>query len=133
MQKTISELVGEAKMNIENLSPEQVQRELVGGAVLVDIREADELKQRGTIEGSIHVPRGVLEFSADPSSPSYKNVFNKNKKIILHCASGGRSALGVESLKQLGYTNVAHLDGGFNGWEKSGRKVIKKKSFFGWL
>lgn len=59
----------------------------------------------------------MLEFYADPSLPYHKPEFDKNKRIILYCASGGRSALAVQTLKEMGYTNVAHIDGGFKAWQ----------------
>lgn len=120
--KSATDLVKEAKLNIENLSPNQVGEELSGGNVtLIDIRESEELKQNGRIAGSIHAPRGMLEFYADPSLPYHKPEFDKNKRIILHCASGGRSALAVATLKQMGYENIAHLDGGIKAWKDSGK------------
>ena len=124
--KSATDLVKEAKTNIENLSPDQVSEELSkGDVVLIDIRESEELKQNGRIAGSVHAPRGMLEFYADPSLPYYKPEFNKNKRIILHCASGGRSALATVTLKQMGYENIAHLDGGLKAWKDSGKQVIE--------
>ena len=121
MSKKASELVAEAKAKIDNLDPDTVERELASGdAVLVDIREAEEL-QGGRIEGSVHVPRGMLEFRADPSSPYHQEPLDPSKRVILHCASGGRSALAAATLKEMGYQNVAHLDGGFNGWKEAGK------------
>lgn len=122
--KSAMELVKEAKQQIDNLSPQQVQEELSNGnATLIDIREADELKQNGKIPGSTHAPRGMLEFYADSSLPYHKPEFDKNKRIILHCASGGRSALAAATLKQMGYENVAHLDGGLKAWKEAGMEV----------
>lgn len=124
--KSATDLVKEAKLNIENLSPNQVGEELSGGNVtLIDIRESEELKQNGRIAGSIHAPRGMLEFYADPSLPYHKPEFDKNKRIILHCASGGRSALAVATLKQMGYENIAHLDGGIKAWKDSGKEIVE--------
>lgn len=123
--KSATELVKEAKSKIENFSPDQVENELSKGAILIDIRESEELKQNGRITGSVHAPRGMLEFYADPSMPYYKPEFDKNKRIILHCASGGRSALAVITLKQMGYENVAHLDGGLKAWKDSGKQVVE--------
>jgi len=121
MGKSASELVKEAKATIENLTPQEVASELSSGnALLIDIRESEELKQTGKIAKSIHAPRGMLEFYADPTLPYYKPAFDQSKRIILHCASGGRSALAVQTLKQMGYTNVAHLDGGINAWKNAG-------------
>ena len=123
-QRSAADMVKEAKQHIENLSPEQVKQELENGnATLIDIRERDELEQSGKIAGSVHAPRGMIEFYADDSLPYHKPEFQKDKRLILHCASGGRSALAANTLKQMGYSNVAHLDGGFKGWKESGMPV----------
>jgi rhodanese-related sulfurtransferase len=123
--KSATDLVTEAKQQIENLSPDQVKEELSKGkATLIDIRESEELKQNGRIEGAAHAPRGMLEFYADETLPYHRPEFDKNKRIILHCAAGGRSALAAATLKQMGYTNVAHMDGGFKAWKESGKPVI---------
>lgn len=126
MAKSATDLVKEAKSQVLNLTPEEVHAELEkGNTVLVDIREGDELKQNGRIEGSVHASRGMLEFYADPALPYHKPEFDKNKRIILHCASGGRSALAAVTLKQMGYENVAHLEGGFKAWKESGKPVTE--------
>ena len=120
-KKTATDLVKEAKQQIENLTPEQVKEELENGnATLIDIRESEELKQNGKIENSVHAPRGMLEFYADTSLPYHKQEFEKDNRIILYCASGGRSALATTTLKQMGYKNIAHLDGGFKAWKEAG-------------
>ena len=119
--KSATDLVKEAKQQIENLTPTEVKQELSkGNATLIDIRESEELKENGKIPGSVHAPRGMLEFYADASLPYHRPEFDKNKKIILHCASGGRSALAAATLKQMGYENVAHLDGGIKAWKEAG-------------
>jgi len=123
--KTATDLVKEAKQKVENLSPQQVQDELSKGNVnLIDIRESDELTQNGKIPSSVHAPRGMLEFYADSNLPYYRPEFDKNKRIILHCASGGRSALAAQTLKEMGYQNVAHLDGGLKAWKEAGMPVV---------
>lgn len=124
--KSATDLVKEAKQQIENLSTDQLNEELSKGNVtLIDIRESEELKQNGRIAGAVHAPRGMLEFYADSSLPYHKPEFDKNKRIILHCASGGRSALAAATLKQMGYENIAHLDGGLKAWKDSGKSVIE--------
>ena len=123
--KTATDLVKEAKLKIEGLSPEQVSDELLDkNTVLIDIRESEELKQNGKISGSVHAPRGMLEFYADETLPYHKPEFDKNKRLILHCASGGRSALATATLKEMGFTNVAHLDGGIKAWKDAGMLTI---------
>lgn len=124
--KSAMELVKEAKSGIENLSPAQVQEEMKNENVqLVDIRDGEELKENGKIPGSLHASRGMLEFYADPSLPYHKPEFDKNKRIILHCASGGRSALAAKTLKEMGYDNVAHMDGGYKAWKENDLPVEK--------
>ncbi|MBL8126570.1 MAG: rhodanese-like domain-containing protein [Thermomicrobiales bacterium] len=124
MAKTAAQLVAEAKASIENLTAEQVAQEIAGGDVLVvDIREPEERRANGAITGAVSAPRGMLEFYADPASPYHRDGFDPARRVILHCASGGRSALAVKSLQELGYTNIAHLDKGFNGWKEQGQPV----------
>ncbi|MBX3288191.1 MAG: rhodanese-like domain-containing protein [Acidobacteria bacterium] len=120
-QKSALDLVKEAKEQIENLTPEQVRNEIAAGdVVVIDIRESEELAQNGKIAGSVHAPRGMLEFYADETLPYHKPEFDKEKRIILHCASGGRSALAAKTLKEMDYDNVAHLDGGLKAWKEAG-------------
>jgi rhodanese-related sulfurtransferase len=124
MRKHATDLVAEAKAGIENLDPDAVEAEMASGdAVLVDLREADELAAAGRIPGSVHVPRGMLEFRADPSTPYHQPPLDPSARVILHCASGGRSALAAATLKEMGYERVAHLDGGINAWKAAGKPV----------
>ena len=123
MSKGAMDMVSDAKGQIENLAPEQVAKELEEGAVLIDVREPEEVQATGRIPGAVNAPRGMLEFYADSSLPYHREEFDKDKRIILHCASGGRSALGAATLKQMGYDNVARLDGGMNAWKQAGQPV----------
>lgn len=122
MKKSASDLVAEAKANVENLDADAVEAELADGdVILVDIREAEELEANGAIPGSVHLPRGMLEFYADPTSPYHREPLDPSKRVILHCASGGRSALAAATLQAMGYEQVAHLDGGMNAWKEAGK------------
>ena len=104
----------------DDLTPAEVAAELEGGdAVLVDLRESEETAAL-RIPGAVHVPRGMLEFRADPSSPYYDERLAPSKRVILHCAGGGRSALAARALTELGYENVAHVDGGIAKWREEG-------------
>jgi rhodanese-related sulfurtransferase len=124
--KTASQLVAEAKERISNLTVDQVADEIeTGNAVLVDLREPGELAEQGVIVGAVHAPRGMLEFYADPSSPYHRSRFDPSARTILYCASGGRSALACDLLRQLGYADVAHLDGGLKAWKAAGRPVVR--------
>lgn len=125
MSSTIAEMVARAKAQVENLTPEHVEQERSEGAVLVDLREPAELQADGVIEGAIHAPRGMLEFYADPSSPYHRDGLDPTRRTILYCASGGRSALGAVALSDLGYTDVAHLEGGLKTWRGAGRPTVR--------
>lgn len=123
MPTTAMDRVREAKQRVQNLSVEEAAREVENGALLVDLRESEERSEQGTIAGSVHMPRGMLEFYADSTLPYHREELQPDRRIILHCASGGRSALGADLLQDMGYTNVAHMDGGMRAWKEAGRPV----------
>lgn len=122
MPKTAAEMVAEAKQQVENLTVDQVAAEREqGDALVVDIRDAEERANSGAIPGAVHASRGMLEFYADPTSAYHRPELDPSRRVILHCASGGRSALAAGTLRELGYTDVAHLDGGFTAWKEAGK------------
>ena len=124
MNKGAMDLVKEAKSQVENLTADQVEAEVQqSDAVLVDLREPEERAASGAIPGAIHAPRGMLEFYADPTLPYHREGFDPDRRMILHCASGGRSALAAKTLQDMGYTNVAHLDGGIQAWQQAGKPI----------
>lgn len=121
---TAAEMVAEAKKRVENLTVDETARELgEGEALLVDIREPAERVENGSIADAIEAPRGMLEFWADPASAYHREEFEPGRRIILHCASGGRSALAAATLQDLGYERVAHMDGGLKAWKDAGLPV----------
>lgn len=121
---TAADMVAEAKKRVENLNVDETAQELEGGdALLVDIREPGERAENGSIAGAVEAPRGMLEFWADPTSAYHRDEFDPSRRIILHCASGGRSALAADTLQDLGYERVAHMDGGFKAWKEAGKPV----------
>jgi rhodanese-related sulfurtransferase len=122
---TAADLVANARAEVENLTPAEVADELANGAVVVDLREPAELESDGMVPGAIHAPRGMLEFWADPTSPHHRPEFDPARRTVLYCASGGRSALAAQALAQLGYGDVAHLDGGIKGWVQAGLTVVR--------
>ncbi len=127
--KSSQVLVEEAKKSIETLSPDEVKRLYENNEItLIDIRDIRELWNEGTIEDSKHIPRGMLEFWLDPESSYYNaNKIKDIKKMVLFCALGFRSALATKSLSDMGFKNIAHVDGGFDALKKIGMKVISKE------
>jgi rhodanese-related sulfurtransferase len=123
-RKTIGQLVAEAKQRIENVTIDQLRGELErGGIQLLDIRDVRERQKLGWIPGSMHVPRGMLEFWVDPTSPYYSGKVDPEKRIVLYCAAGGRSVLATDVLREMGFPDVANFETGFNGWAAAGLPV----------
>lgn len=112
--KGVKDLVAEAGRSVRALSGQEAAL-LVGtsGAVLIDVREADELQKTGRIKGAIHVPRGLLEFQADPGSPTCRPELGAGKTLVVYCGSGSRSALAAKTLGDMGAERVAHVVGSF--------------------
>jgi len=127
--KSSQSLVEEAQKKIQTLNPNDVKELLEKKEItLIDVRDIRELWKEGTIENSKHIPRGMLEFWLDPESTYYQaNKIQNVKKMVLFCALGWRSALATKSLVEMGFKNVAHVNGGFNALKKSGLKVITKE------
>ena len=127
--KSSQTLVEEAQKNIETLTPSEVKKLHENNEItLIDVRDIRELWKEGTVEGSKHIPRGMLEFWLDPSSTYYQsNKIQDIKKIVLFCALGWRSALATKSLVDMGFKNVAHVNGGFDALKKSGLKIVTKE------
>jgi rhodanese-related sulfurtransferase len=118
-------MLAAANSSVPTISPQEAKALIERGEVLVvDVRDGLEIQNGGKVQGAKHVARGMLEFRADPDSPYYDNAFNRDKTVILYCASGGRSALAGKTLKDMGYTDVRNL-GGFKAWVDSGGAVEK--------
>jgi rhodanese-related sulfurtransferase len=133
--KEIFAAVAAAKQQIDNLSIDELKAEMARDPdlLLVDIRELQERVDLGTLPGAKHAPRGMLEFWADPKSPYYRDYFTEGRRMVLFCAGGGRSALAAVALKEMGFTDVAHLEVGFNGWQKAGEPVEDVKATSRWV
>ena len=127
--KSSKELVDNAKKAIKSLSAIEIKNLKEKGEItLIDIRDIRELWREGTIEDSIHIPRGMLEFWLDPESNYYKEKKIGNiKNIALFCALGLRSALATKTLQDMGFKNVSNVEGGYDSLKESGMKIVEKK------
>jgi|TARA_B100000902_G_scaffold351462_1_gene361466 rhodanese-related sulfurtransferase len=127
--KSSQTLVEEAQKSIETLSSDEVKKLAENKEItLIDVRDIREIWKEGTIENSKHIPRGMLEFWLDPESTYYQaNKIKDINKMVLFCALGWRSALATKSLVDMGFKNVAHVNGGFDALKKSGLKVVTKE------
>lgn len=124
-------LLEEANSQIEAVSAEALRNEIGDeDLVLIDLRDIRELQREGHLPGAVHMPRGMLEFWIDPESPYAKPIFQENKRFVLYCQSGWRSALACSVAGRLGLQRASHLEGGFNAWKSAGGEVVpyEKKS-----
>lgn len=125
------------KESIVNLSVEDLEAArgaiAAGKTLLIDLREIQEVVELGTIPGARHVPRGMLEFWADPASPYYRDFFSEDAGIIVFCAGGGRSVYATLALIDMGYVNVAHLETGFTGWKRGGGEILDVSATSKWV
>ena len=120
----VKTLVAHAKEHIQTLLQEDAEAQVAAGtAQFIDIRDVRELKREGRIPGALHAPRGMLEFWLDPASPYHKPEFNTDKKLILFCAGAWRSALAVKTLQDMGFENIAEMEGGFGAWKTRGAPI----------
>ena len=121
MAKSVKNLVEAANAVVPRITPAQAQ-ELIdkGNAVIVDVRDAPEVEQSGKVAGAVHIPRGMLEFRADPESPYYDQSFAKDTTVIVYCAAGGRAALSGQALPEMGYGEVDNMGGFRDGAEAGG-------------
>lgn len=124
--KSASQIVADARKNTPEVTVAQAKEELNQGQVglLLDVREPAEW-EKGHIPGAVQAPRGMLEWYADPTTPYAKAELTtkRDARIIVACASGGRSMLAAETLRSMGYTNVVSMAGGCNEWSKQGFPV----------
>ena len=113
--KSPQTLVSEALNEVKTITPEEAMKlNSENKCNLIDIRDGIELERLGAIENSFHIPRGLLEFSIHPESAYVQNnQMDLNKETVLFCAAGGRSALAAKTLKEMGFKNVSHVEGGF--------------------
>lgn len=119
----VADMVASARARIEEVeTADAIKMVDDESVVIVDIRDVRERQRSGYIPGSVHCPRGMVEFWVDPESPYFKEVFGQDKRYVFHCASGWRSALTVATLNDMGF-EAAHIKEGFSTWEKQGGPI----------
>lgn len=103
MPVSVSDLLAAAQPVVPKVDPHEAQRLVAEeGALLLDVRDAPELAP-GKLQGALHVPRGMLEFRADPAMPQHDPAFSAGCKVVVYCASGGRAVLSGKTLRDMGY------------------------------
>ena len=124
--KSLQTLVSESLKEIKTINVDEAFQMVQDKSCnLIDIRESNELENTGKVEGSSHIPRGMLEVYLDPNSPVFQNgQIDQDKEFVLFCAGGVRSALAVKSLKDMGYQKISHIEGGFASIAGSKFKIV---------
>ena len=124
--KSIQTLVSNAMQEIKTIDAQEAYQKMVdNNCNLIDIRETNELKNNGSVDGAVHVPRGMLEIYLDPNSVFFQNgQLNQDKEFVLFCAGGVRSALAAKSLQDMGYEKISHIQGGFGSISNSNFKIV---------
>lgn len=123
MTASVKSLLAAANESVPKISAAEARSMIESGeAVAVDVRDSSEIRKSGKVPGALAIPRGTIEFKADPESPAHEEALQKDKPVILYCASGGRAALAGKTLKDFGYKKVFNL-GGFKDWAEAGNPV----------
>ncbi len=120
--QTLKEMMAAAHAVVQKIEPAQAQKMAGQGALLLDIRDAQELEKTGQVQGAHHIPRGLLEFRADPDSPIADPELRRDRPVILFCGTGGRAWLAGKTLHDMGFAQVYNL-GGFKDWKEAGLPV----------
>ena len=126
LHKSARQLVEEASAEIHTIAPAEAVGLVADEKVLVvDLRDIRERVREGFIAGSLHAPRGMLEFWVDPDSPYYLDSFGSEKHFVFYCQSGWRSALATKAVQDMGLSPVSHIGEGFKGWAAAGGPIVK--------
>jgi rhodanese-related sulfurtransferase len=125
MPDSVKSLLEAANGAVPRIAPADARAMIDRGeAVVIDVRDSAEVEKFGKVPGALNISRGMIEFKADPETPYHDPALQKDKPVILYCASGGRSALAGKTLKDFGYRNVLNL-GAFKDWAEAGLPVDK--------
>ncbi len=118
--KTAKDFLEGANAVITRLPTEEaIQRHGADDGIWIDVRDSADIAKTGTIKGAKRVPRGFMEFAADPASPYHKEFLTLDGKYYLVCGAGGQAALAGKTMKDMGYTDVTNV-GGVPDWKEAG-------------
>lgn len=117
MARTAAELVAEARARVPAIAPEEAAA--LDDVLFLDVRDPAEVAASGKVRGAVNVPRGMLEFKADPTAPTHLKALDPKRTVVTYCAAGGRAALAAALLKDMGFEDVRHM-GGFKDWADKG-------------
>lgn len=111
MPLSVKQLLADANAAVPRITAAEAAELQAAGALVVDVRDGTEVAASGKVKGAVAVPRGLIEFKADPDSPAHDPNFRRDRPVVVYCASGGRSALAGKVLRDMGFTDVRNLGG----------------------
>lgn len=112
MTASVKDMLAAAHATTPKITADEAKRLIAEqGALVVDVRDPHEVAASGKLKGAVNVSRGMLEFRADAATPYHDPAFQKDRCIVLYCASGGRAALAGKTLKEMGFEKVHNLGG----------------------
>ena len=124
MTKTVDQLLDEARVRLRRLSPAEAADACAAGALLVDIRRAEQRRQEGDVPGARVIERNVLEWRLDPASPDrIPEVTDHDQVVVVLCSAGYTSSLAAATLQDMGFRNATDVTGGFQAWKAAGLPV----------
>lgn len=124
MKKRLQDLLDEANAEVKAVTADEAKEILAAGdSVFVDLREENERERNGIIPGSVHVPRGLLEWALDPDTTYTVDAFQTGQRVVLYCSHGKRSAMSAKLAIEMGAENVVHLKDGFVSWKNAGGEI----------
>ena len=122
MAKTFRDSVAEAQAQVASVEPADIP----DGALVIDVRDKDDIAQTGVVPGALPISLGTLGFKADTTLPEemqHPELGDHDREIVVTCTMGAMASLGAKLLDDMGYTNVRYMDGGTNGWKDAGLPV----------
>ena len=118
--KKANEYLDDANKVVPKISVDEGKaKHAAGDTLFIDVRDSADIADSGTIEGALRIPRGFIEFAADPETPFHNARLTRDADIVLVCGAGGMAALTGKTLKEMGYEKVSNV-GGFKDWKEGG-------------
>jgi rhodanese-related sulfurtransferase len=124
VSRSIDELLADARAGLQRVTPAEARAATENGALLVDIRPAEQRARDGSIRGAVIIDRNVLEWRLDPASPHrIAQADDYDRPVVIICDEGYASSLAAATLQRIGLDRATDVIGGFQAWRRAGLPV----------